>query len=84
MVPLSYGAAGLIMLSNAAFNGLGRPLAATAISALRMFALNVPVAWLGARWFGVPGVFLGIATANVVVGTLAAFWISRSARASQA
>ncbi len=80
LVPLSYGAAGILMLSNAAFNGLGRPLAATAISALRMFALNVPVAWLGARWFGVPGVFLGIATANVVVGALAAVWIRRSAR----
>lgn len=83
LVPLSYGAAGIITMANAAFNGLGRPLAATAISALRMFALNVPVAWLGARWFGVPGVFLGIATANVVVGTLAAVWVERSARAPQ-
>ncbi|MCL4683250.1 MATE family efflux transporter [Myxococcota bacterium] len=79
LVPISYGAAGLIMTSNAAFNGLGLPLSATAISALRMFALNVPVAWLGARWFGVPGVFLGIATANLVVGTLATVWIRRRA-----
>jgi putative MATE family efflux protein len=79
LVPLSYGAAGLIMTSNAAFNGLGLPLAAMAISALRMFALNVPIAWLGARWFGVPGVFLGIATANLVVGTIAARWIRRLA-----
>lgn len=75
LVPLSYGAAGILMVTNAAFNGLGRPMAATAISALRMFAVNVPVAWLGARLLGVPGVFLGIAVANVAVGLLAALWI---------
>jgi len=40
----------------------------------------VPVAWLAARWLGVPGVFLGIALANVVVGALAAVWVRRAAR----
>jgi putative MATE family efflux protein len=81
LVPISYGGAGVLMISNAAFNGLGRPMAATAVSALRMFALNVPIAWLGARWFGVPGVFLGIAVANVAVGALAAVWVRSAARA---
>jgi Na+-driven multidrug efflux pump len=78
LVPLSYGAAGILMVTNAAFNGLGRPMAATAISALRMFAVNVPVAWLGARLFGVPGVFLGIAVANVAVGVVAVVWMRRA------
>ena len=81
LVPISYGAAGILMLTNAAFNGLGRPMAATALSALRMFAVNVPVAWLGARLLGVPGVFLGIALANALVGALAARWIRQAARA---
>jgi len=84
LVPISYGAAGILMLSNASFNGLGRPMVATTISALRMFALNVPVAWLAARWLGVPGVFLGIAVANVVVGALAAVWVRRAARGLEA
>jgi putative MATE family efflux protein len=81
LVPISYGAAGILMLTNAAFNGLGRPMAATALSALRMFAVNVPVAWLGARLLGVPGVFLGVALANALVGALAARWIRQAARA---
>jgi putative MATE family efflux protein len=81
LVPISYGGAGILMISNAAFNGLGRPMAATAISALRMFALNVPIAWLGAHFLGVPGVFLGIAVANVVVGALAGLWVRSAARA---
>lgn len=80
LVPFSYGFGGILMVANAAFNGLGRPMAATAISALRMFALNVPVAWLGARLFGAPGVFLGIAVANVVVGVLAGAWLRSAAR----
>jgi putative MATE family efflux protein len=84
LVPLSYGGAGILMITNAAFNGMGRPIAATAISALRMFVVNVPVAWLGARLFGVWGVFLGIALANVVVGVLAALWVRRAARGLEA
>ncbi|MDX1579397.1 MAG: condensation domain-containing protein, partial [Gemmatimonadota bacterium] len=35
IVPISYGAAGIVMVSNAAFNGLGRPLPAVAVSTLR-------------------------------------------------
>lgn len=80
LVPLSYAGAGVLTVANAAFNGLGRPMAATGVSALRMFAVNVPVAWLGARWLGVPGVFLGIATANLVVGALAGWWVRKAAR----
>jgi putative MATE family efflux protein len=80
LVPVSYGAAGILMLANAAFNGLGRPVTATALSVLRTFALSVPVAWLGARLLGVPGVFLGVALANVVVGALAASWLRQAAQ----
>ncbi|HSJ98912.1 MAG TPA: MATE family efflux transporter, partial [Myxococcota bacterium] len=71
LVPISYGAAGILTVANAALNGLGRPMVATALSALRMFVVNVPVAWLGARLLGVPGVFLGIALANLLVGAIA-------------
>jgi putative MATE family efflux protein len=75
LVPISYGAAGIIAIVNAAFNGLGRPLSAVAISVARMLVVNVPVAWLGGRLFGAPGVFLGIGVANVVVGFGSSAWI---------
>jgi Na+-driven multidrug efflux pump len=77
IVPVSYGAAGLITVVNAAFNGLGRPAAAVAVSLARMVAVNIPVAWLGGRLFGVEGVFLGIAVANITVGLGAALWLRR-------
>ena len=78
VVPLSYGAAGVIAVVNSAFNGLNRPGAGVLISVARTIVVNVPVAWLGGRLFGVPGVFLGIAAANLLVGAAAAWWIWRA------
>jgi Na+-driven multidrug efflux pump len=75
LVPVSYGAAGIIAIVNAAFNGLGRPMAAVAISVARMLVVNVPVAWIGGRLYGAPGVFLGICVANAVVGLGSVIWI---------
>ncbi len=78
IVPLSFGPAGIIMVANAAFNGLGRPGPAVMISTTRMFLIMVPVAWIGGRWFGVGGIFFGIATANVVAAILAYVWHRRT------
>lgn len=75
IVPISYGMAGIIAVANAAFNGLNRPGAAVLISVARTLGVNVPVAWLGGRLFGVDGVFLGVCVANIVVGAGAAWWI---------
>ena len=75
IVPVSYGAAGIIAIVNAAFNGLGRPMSAVAISVARTLVVNVPVAWLGGHLFGAPGVFIGICVANLLVGLGSAIWI---------
>jgi putative MATE family efflux protein len=76
IVPLSYGTAGIIMVVNAAFNGLGRPLPAVAISVTRMLLLYIPLAYAGAALFGLHGVFAATATANVLVG-IGAYWWNR-------
>jgi len=78
IVPISYGMAGIIAVVNSAFNGLNRPGAAVLISVARTMLVNVPVAWLGGRLFGAPGVFLGVCVATVVVGLGAAWWIWRA------
>ena len=85
IVPVSYGMAGIIAVVNSAFNGLNRPGAAVLISVARTIGVNVPVAWIGGRLFGAPGVFLGVCAANILVGLGAAWWIWRAtAPASQA
>ena len=77
LVPLSYGGAGLIAVITAAFNGLNRPMAAVALSVARTLLVNVPVAYVGGRLFGVPGVFAGVCVANLVVGAGAFVWVQR-------
>ncbi len=74
IVPISYGTAGIIMVVNAAFNGLGRPLPGVAISVTRMFILYVPLAYVGARVFGVWGIFVAASVSNVIVGVAAYLW----------
>lgn len=76
----AFGAAGIVMVVNAAFNGLGRPGPALVISSARMFAIMVPLAWLGGQVFGVAGIFGGLAVANVLSAWLAWWWFRRVAR----
>ena len=71
LVPLSYGAAGIVMVVNASFNGLGRPLPAVLISVLRVVVVYLPLAFLGNRLFGVSGIFAAAALSNLVMGTFA-------------
>lgn len=74
IVPISYGAYGAVMVMNASFNGLGRPMPAVYISLLRILVLYVPLAFLGQAWFGIPGIFVAYAFANIGSGILSYFW----------
>jgi len=75
LVPISYGPAGVIAIANAAFNGLNRPYSAVIVSVARTLVVNVPVAWIGGRIFGVPGIFLGICFSNLLVGVVSGLWV---------
>jgi Na+-driven multidrug efflux pump len=70
IVGSSYGFQGLVMLSTASYNGLNRPYPAVFFSMLRMLLLYVPLAWIGAKVFELPGVFWAGFTANIIAGTL--------------
>ncbi|HSS63284.1 MAG TPA: MATE family efflux transporter [Gammaproteobacteria bacterium] len=80
IVPVSYGAAGIVMVVNAAFNGLGRPFPAVAVSTLRMVVLYLPLAWVGARLYEVEGIFAAAGVSNLLAGIAAYFWLKRTAR----
>lgn len=84
ILPLSYGAAGIIMSANSLFNGLDRPMAAVAVSVLRVLVIAVPAAWIGGRLLGVPGVFAGSCAANLLVGLVSFLWASRTLYAAPA
>jgi Na+-driven multidrug efflux pump len=80
VLPWGFGAIGAIAVANAAFNGLGRPMAAVGVSLLRTFLLGVPLAWLGGRLAGEAGTLAGILLANLLAGSVAAAWVLRATR----
>jgi len=75
IVPLSYGANGLVSVASAAFNAVDRAVRSTLLSALRSLGLAIPLAALGSAMLGLPGVFIGIALATVLTAGLAYLWI---------
>ena len=79
IVPISYGAYGIVMVVNAAFNGLGKPMPAVYISVPRMIVLYLPLALIGTRWFGIAGIFGAYAIANILSGLLGYVWAKRTA-----
>ena len=79
VAPVSYGAYGIVMFVNAAFNGLGKPMPGVAISTLRVLAIYVPLAFLGKALFGIIGIFLAYALANVVSGVVGYLWVRSTA-----
>lgn len=75
IVPFSYGAYGLVMSVNAAFNGLGKPWPAMLLSASRVLLVFLPLAWLLQLAWGLNGLFIATAITNVVVGSWAWWWL---------
>lgn len=75
VVPLSYGAYGLVMAVNASFNGLGEPFPAMVLSALRVLVIYLPLVWLGQSLFGLQGLFMAVMLANLITAALAYYWI---------
>jgi len=79
IAPISYGAYGIVMVVNAAFNGLGNPMPGVIISVTRILMLYVPLAVLGMRFYGIFGIFVAYAVANIVSGIIGYYWAKTNA-----
>jgi putative MATE family efflux protein len=80
IAPISYGAYGIVMVVNAAFNGLGNPMPGVIISVTRILVLYVPLAMLGMRFYGIAGIFAAYAVANILSGIIGYYWAKTNAR----
>ncbi len=72
---------GLMFVTNAAFNNLGKPLWATGFNWMRQTLGVVPFIWLGAKWGGLTGLSWGVLAGSVPFAFLAlwtAFALIRS------
>ena len=79
VVPVSYGTYGMVMVMNAAFNGLGKPMPAVWISVARILVLYVPLAMIGSQQYGLVGIFGAYAIANIISGFGSYIWARNTA-----
>jgi putative MATE family efflux protein len=73
----SYGAYGLVMSVNAAFNGMGHPLPGVVISTCRVIVVFLPLAFAGKHFFGLTGLFSATLLSNLLMGAVAWTWLGR-------
>lgn len=77
LVAWSWGAYGLVMCVNAAFNGSGRPLPAVVLSSCRVIVLLLPLIAIGRWLFELAGLFGAILLSNLILGGVAWYWLGR-------
>ena len=77
IVPLSYGLWGVLMMSSASFNALGKPPPSTALSFGRMIAVYVPLATLLNDALGYVGIFIATALSNALFGVISWRWFAK-------
>jgi Na+-driven multidrug efflux pump len=76
LVPWSYGLWGVLMMSSASFNALGKPLPSTALSFARMIVVYAPMATLLNDLMGYVGIFLATLISNALFGIVSWKWFS--------
>ena len=74
IVPLSYGAWGVLMMASASFNALGKPLPSTVLAFTRMFVIYIPLAMVLNHYYGYVGIFVATLTSNLVLACVAYVW----------
>lgn len=80
-MPISYGAYGFVMFSNAAFNGIGRPIPGVIVSTLRVVVFQIPLVMIAAYTMSdMDYVFMASSLSNILAGIIAYVWIMKAVR----
>jgi len=80
IIPLGLGFMGVMGVSSACFNALGKPTPPLALSMLRLIVLLIPLALIGRSLAGYQGVFAATTITSIVVGVLAWTWNNHTVR----
>lgn len=79
ILPLSYGAYGFVMIANATFNGIGKPIPGVIVSTLRVALFQFPLVLIAAFLIeDMTYVFLASSLSNIMAGIVAYIWIMRT------
>jgi putative MATE family efflux protein len=77
-VPASFGALGVMFVTNAAMNAMGKPLQATMLILLRAIILYVPLAFFLQKYMGFFGIIAAMTATNMGVGALSYAWYRKT------
>ncbi|MFT4939207.1 MAG: putative MATE family efflux protein [Paraglaciecola sp.] len=77
IVPLGYGAQGVVILTNSSFNAMHKPMSALTLNVLRLFLFFVPISYLGSRIYALEGMFWAGIVANILTAVIAYVWFRR-------
>ena len=72
MVSISYAFYGLYLITTSVFNGLQLTSVSLKISLIKALAFTLPLTLIGSYW-GIKGIFIGIAVSNILSGLYAAY-----------
>lgn len=78
VVPWSYGLWGVLMMTSASFNALGKPIPSTILAFTRMFILYIPLALMLNHLLGYQGIFIATAISNALMGIVGYLWFRKS------
>jgi Na+-driven multidrug efflux pump len=83
IVPIGYGAWGVLRLSTIVLSVLNKPLQSALLMLMQAFLLYIPFAYLGSRMFGLKGIFSAAAVSYIIVAFVAYIWLKNFLRADQ-
>lgn len=71
IVPISYGAQGILKIGSTILNVLNKPFHAVGLIIVQLFVLYLPLALLGSKFYGELGIFIALAISYLLGGALA-------------
>jgi len=78
ILPISYGAQGIMMISNSSFNALGKALRSTICIFSKMILFVLYYFIIFKPFFGLYGVFISIALSNISIGFVSFVWTKKT------
>lgn len=71
ILPVTYGAHGIVVLVMVSLNVLRRPRTALMLTMVRLLLLYLPLAYGGSKLWGMTGLFVGAGLGNLIAGFFA-------------
>jgi len=79
IVPVTFAGYGAVFVAAAGLNALGRPGYGLVFTIIRSIFMFVPFIWIGVHFYGMTGVYIGMASANILSGAIALFYTLKKA-----